>query len=434
MSPPQRTNPNVGVAAGAGKKARPLRVRLLAAGFALLVVWGIPEAVVRLSDPRLETFRAIAFGADAHSFDLFMKDWRLHWKLRPEVTTDFLGVRVRTDAHGFRGGEPRADSRVVLCLGDSTTFGWKVGETDSFPELLEERLNGEAGGEKGWSVVNAGVPGYTSQQLRWQAEALIPRWKPEVVIVCVGNNEAWPVARSDRQMDADRSAARTLGPVLSASRFLVWVAEKFRSEEPQPFIAPSLEKAVPRVSREEFGENLRALVQTARAGGARVVLVSPPVNLYWAPARFQQFPGWEEWQGFFQEMVALRGAGQNEKVLEEIDRRLAKQPDAFPALWIKGAVLSDLGREAEAVELLERSIERHAFPENCKRSYREVIAATARAEKTGFLDVNDIFRRNAGAPTPKALYLDWCHPTPRGHALMAEGLFGEVGERVIGDR
>ncbi|MEI8374477.1 MAG: GDSL-type esterase/lipase family protein [Planctomycetota bacterium] len=412
----------------ANSSRRRIWLRVSLTGLVLLLIWGIPEAVVRWRNPPLEDFRTIAFGGDPHSFDLFMQDWRLHWKLRPRVTTDFLGVPVRTDAHGFRGGEPGTGNRVVLCLGDSTTFGWKVEEADSYPNQLQARLNAAANSGKPWSVLNAGVPGYTSMQLRLLSEKLIHRWKPEVVIVCVGNNEAWPVARSDEQLDDDRAVARCLGPVLSKSRFFVWVAEKFRSKEPQPFIAPTLEDAVPRVSREEFGQNLLAIVQAARAAGARVILASPPVNLYWPPARFQLFPGWQEWESFLKRMVDLRNSGQNQKVFEEIDSQLSQHPDAFAALWVKGAVLSDLGREDEGRELLEQAIEHHPFPENCKRSYRQVISETARAEKTGFLDVNELFRRNAGASTPKTLYLDWCHPTPQGHALMAEALYRMMKE------
>jgi len=355
-----------------------------------------------------------------------MKDSRLHWKLRPAVETDFLQTTVRTDRYGFRGSTPVPGRRVVLCLGDSTVFGYGAEEGDSFPGRLQARLNSENKTANHWSVINAGVPGYTSHQTRLLAERLIPRWKPDVVIVCVGNNEAWPVNRSDRQIDVDRGAISRLTELLSASRFLVWASEAIRPEQPQPFIAPTLETAVPRVSREEFAENLRAIAQLARNENAKLVLLSPPVNLQWAPTRSEQFPEAEKWKEFYTSVDTMWRAGERQKALEMVNAKLNEEPDSFFALWIKGAVLTDGGDIVGGRELLEQAIEHHPFPENCKRSYREVIAQVARDEKTSYVDVNELFRARAAAPTPQALYIDWCHPKPQGNGIIAAGLFDAI--------
>lgn len=409
---------------------RKVGFRLIAVGLVLVIGWGIPEGIVRLANPPLEAFRAIAFGGDPNSEKLFIKDWRLHWKLRPAVETSFLGVPVRTNQQGMRGDDPVAGRRTVLCLGDSTTFGWRVALADTYPAKLQARLNDDAKSPNSWNVVNAGVPGYSSWQVRLVAEKLVPLWKPAVVVICLGNNEAWPVARSDRQMDADRALSGRVGAALSSSRALVWAAEKLRPEKPQPFIAPTLDKAVPRVSRDEFAENLRQIVRVARAANARVVLVSPPVNLYFAPQRFEQFSGWEKWKAFFGEVTELSQAGRSQQLLAKVNAALEANPESFCALWIKGLAISDRD-PAGGRELLEQAIEQHPFPENCKRSYRRVIAEVANTENTGFLDVNELFLRRASGPIPAALYLDWCHPTPQGHAFMAEALADALagGER-----
>ena len=402
-------------------------LRLIAVSLVLVAAWGIPEMLVRITNPPLEAFRAIAFGGDPNSEKLFMKHWRLHWKLRPAVETKFLGVTVRTNREGFRGDEPVAGRRVLLCLGDSTTFGWRVEEPDSFPAKLQARLNGTGQAADAWTVINAGVPGYSSYQLRLLADELVPRCKPEVLVVCVGNNEAWPAERSDQQIDADHSVSGRLVAGLSASRFLLWASEKLRGEKPQPFIAPALDKAVPRVSRAEFGDNLRHIVKLARAAHARVVLVSPPVNLYFAPQRFQQFSGWEKWQAFFAEVMELGKAGQSQQLSAKVEAAVEANPESFCALWIKGLTISDRD-PAGGRELLEQAIEQHPFPENCKRSYRQIIAEVATEQKTRFLDVNKLFLERVKGPIPAALYLDWCHPTPQGHDFMAEALAGMMAD------
>src|SRR6185503_16161044 len=73
----------------------------------------------------------------------------------------FADKRYRINADGFRGSDlPRnlGEHFVVLCAGDSTTFGWQVGEGDDFPALLGDAVPAHEG-RRTW-VVNGGVPSY----------------------------------------------------------------------------------------------------------------------------------------------------------------------------------------------------------------------------------------------------------------------------------
>ncbi len=63
---------------------------------------------MRLANPQLESFQGMLIGGDPNSPLLFMKDARLHWKLRPSVETKFLNTTVRTNRQGFRGAEPKS--------------------------------------------------------------------------------------------------------------------------------------------------------------------------------------------------------------------------------------------------------------------------------------------------------------------------------------
>jgi lysophospholipase L1-like esterase len=251
----------------------------------------------------------------------------------------------------------------------------------------------------------------------------VPRWKPDVIVVCVGNNEAWPVNTSDRQIDSDRAMPARLAGVLSASRFLVWASETIRPDKPQSFVAPALDSAVSRVSPEEFADNLRTIAQLARDAHAKLILLSPPVNLYWQPMRTDQFPEWKQWEAFCESIRNLWNAGEQQKAVEMVNAKFAENPDSFFALWIKGIALTDTGDVAGGRELLEQAIEHHPFPENCKRSYRDVIARVAQAEQVPIVDVNDLFVARAAAPTPQGLYIDWCHPTPQGNGIIASAIY-----------
>lgn len=74
-----------------------------------------------------------------------------------------LGSTFRVGPQGFRRHSERAitpKTRVVLCLGGSTTFGMTVTATDRpYPDELEDMLVSEGQGLADVRVINAGVPG-----------------------------------------------------------------------------------------------------------------------------------------------------------------------------------------------------------------------------------------------------------------------------------
>ena len=101
-------------------------------------------------------------------------------------------VAFRTNADGFRDpprgpsvrGVPRA-----LVLGDSYTFGWGVGDAEPYPQraealLLERGLHAE--------VINAGVPGYNTEQEAFLLDELMPRYRPDMVVLGYVMNDAEP--------------------------------------------------------------------------------------------------------------------------------------------------------------------------------------------------------------------------------------------------
>lgn len=80
--------------------------------------------------------------------------------------------------------------KVVLCVGDSFTFG--QGATDplqSYPSRLESFLR--AGDSGDWSVVNDGWPGRDSREVVLRLPQLLEKFRPEAVLVMVGANDGW---------------------------------------------------------------------------------------------------------------------------------------------------------------------------------------------------------------------------------------------------
>jgi len=87
-----------------------------------------------------------------------------------------------------RGGEALSGAPVILCLGDSHTYGVKVEPDESYPGQLQELLE-----ENGYEaeVINAGVPGQNTSELRRRLPDLLDRYNPTVVVIMVAANNEW---------------------------------------------------------------------------------------------------------------------------------------------------------------------------------------------------------------------------------------------------
>lgn len=102
-------------------------------------------------------------------------------------------VRMRVNAQGFRGPEVArakpAGALRIACVGDSHTFGYGVGEGDSWPDHLRELLH-ERSPERPVEVLNCGVNAYdTLQELLWTRASVLP-FEPDVVLLQYHVNDA----------------------------------------------------------------------------------------------------------------------------------------------------------------------------------------------------------------------------------------------------
>jgi lysophospholipase L1-like esterase len=112
---------------------------------------------------------------------------------RPNARAHLMGVDVRTNAQGFRGGELSAAKpagvRRVLLLGDSLTMGWGVREEDTLATLVERRLNRDG---RRFEVINAGVGNYNTAMEVALFEAKGPATDPDIVVLNYFINDAEP--------------------------------------------------------------------------------------------------------------------------------------------------------------------------------------------------------------------------------------------------
>lgn len=114
-----------------------------------------------------------------------------YYLFRPNEQYEWEGIPVQIGSAGFRTEEfslPKpAGTFRILTIGDSTTFGWRVQQAETYGKQLEQLLNGQnpaqqiveadprvcpivAEGDSGvcpnYEVINAGVPGWTLEAER----------------------------------------------------------------------------------------------------------------------------------------------------------------------------------------------------------------------------------------------------------------------------
>ena len=113
-----------------------------------------------------------------------------------EENTSFA---VSTNSDGLRiiHRSDRFEERLrIMTLGCSTTFGWGVADSETYPARLQHYLTEAGYGNV--EVVNAGQPGYTSFQGDWLWDSLLDDYNPDVVLIGYIVQDARKAAYSDK--------------------------------------------------------------------------------------------------------------------------------------------------------------------------------------------------------------------------------------------
>ena len=170
-----------------------------------------------------------------------------------------------------------ANQRLVLALGESTTFGWAVADDESYPHHLETILNSDSEADN-FVVVNAGVPSYSSQQVFLYAEQLLTRFHPHVVLVSILWNDLFYSSLEDwtPQSLVPRYPSELQKTMYQYSRVYRWFAGK-----------PAKRQLVDYYSKDalaEYRKNIANIAGLCKSKGVPVVFVEPPFSEHWIEA------------------------------------------------------------------------------------------------------------------------------------------------------
>ncbi|MCB9781525.1 MAG: hypothetical protein H6751_00985 [Candidatus Omnitrophica bacterium] len=117
---------------------------------------------------------------------IFMRDDDLGWKLRPNSTDIWGGVRVKINGKGVRGPEldyeRSPETYRILYLGDSVTFGFGIeDDLETYPYQVERNLEKTTGLDV--ETINSGVGGYSPWQEKIFFEKEGIKYQPDLAVI-----------------------------------------------------------------------------------------------------------------------------------------------------------------------------------------------------------------------------------------------------------
>lgn len=303
---------------------------------------------------------------------------------------------LRDDRRGYRPDPEPAipeQGRVVLHLGDSSTWGWGLQDRrDAYPTAISRWLPSDV------TSVNLGVPGYTSLQGLRYLEEVLPQCRGRVagVTLYFGNNDATVNAVADEELLPQLARqAHSFWWRLPLYRWLVQL-------RPPPVVGGH----VPRVSPMQSGANLRQMVALARTYGIPVAVIMPPVPLSWPP-------GYRTCQ---------------ESLAPRVDNALIRRELTYAGqCWSQGEALFRAFDDAYHVYWAE-ALEHDWVLPRIKSAWRGQIQAVCVELDAPLVE----FPVNADPVVLSEVditptFVDYCHPSTYTHAAMAERIVKAFG-------
>ncbi|NOZ85221.1 MAG: SGNH/GDSL hydrolase family protein [Deltaproteobacteria bacterium] len=238
------------------------------------------------------------------------------------------------EMHVFKGrayrpgktGMPR-----ILCMGSSTTWGTGASNPAmEYPSILERKLEENFGMQM--QVINAGVPGYTSIQVRMAAEKEIPALAPGIVIVELGYNDCNRLIQPASHYKPPGKTGNDFSFLRHSSLWLVfedmilsgyrWTTAVFNGIFYRQGVDP-----------EDFANNLRAIAGVCKKMDTRVVFVIEPRIRRMISGRYDRCKVYDDI------MRSLKSSGE----VEVLDPMKQWKREDVPYLFIDQVHMNDRG-------------------------------------------------------------------------------------------
>lgn len=211
--------------------------------------------------------------------EVFLRDKKLFWKLKPDQTVTskfFQGRTYRINSSGLCGkeiGSKKSKPRIIA-LGNSCTFGWGIDNSLIYTSILRQLL------QQKYEVINAGIPGYSSYQGKVFFETELLELKPDYVLVLFGWNDHWAAASNIADKDQQLPPKFVINLQNKLSNLHLYRALKkilLRTIEKDIDSLFDRKSPVYRVALSDFEYNLKTICRTAWNNHAVPILITAPI-------------------------------------------------------------------------------------------------------------------------------------------------------------
>ena len=332
-------------------------------------------------------------------------------------------------------------TRRIFTLGGSCPYGFGVDRP--FGVLLADLLSeSPAGDAESVEVINGGYPAYGSHRVLAIARRAA-EFSPDGFVVYMGHNEFLEdvfydpeglVARMERAGEFARglrviNGVRALLGEPTSSVHSQLPAEFFGNENYPLIKSPGM---VP-LRMALLRQHVLGIVEAGQRAGAVVIIVPAVPNLLAPPGDSVHGSGVDVGSGRFEELARAADRqfeSRDWEALGETATEMISLDDHFAAahFW-QGLSLLGRGRIEEGRAALVEANRRDrrgtrsnpAVIETISRAATDAGAVLLRVDELFDRELEAEFRRLAGGGDQQ-LFVDHCHPTGKGHALIAEAV------------
>ncbi len=329
----------------------------------------------------------------------------------------------------------------ILTFGGSATYGWGFSPLASFSGKLQKGLLGLSPPVP-VEVVNMGVCGWNSTQVRAFLQQALESVEPDLVVIYSGNNEfidlqALKVAA--RYYSAETEYLRRRLNRSHLYRLLRAAITPSAPPQPGPAGRPvpireglkaSLTDEDRAVASWVYHRNLSAMVTSAREHGTPIMLATVADNQrdFCSHGCRVDDPATRAWLEQLEESAGSASA-------EEVRSRVATAPVSLAseaAQFRLGKVFLELGDVETARGHFEEAERLTRAPQRCTESLRRVVRRVGRETGAAVCDTARLLAARARFGIPGSdLFFDDCHPNAKGHRYLAEILLTCLVEQAM---
>lgn len=195
------------------------------------------------------------------------------------LVPNYQSTDIHINSGGFRGEEIKdslKDDYVILAIGGSTTFGWGLEDQYTYPYQLQQQLSNNniiREIREQITVINAGIPSFTSTQQKLYLDRIIPDINPDLVIVMTGIN------------DYHYSLLKNWYPEIlllrMPSAWRLWLTNNSsifkllltRNQKPGKLVNVFNEDAL-----NHFRSNIQEMIEISDSHNVDIIAIAPPIN------------------------------------------------------------------------------------------------------------------------------------------------------------